>query len=119
MALTEAQARKIALSFPGAHEKASHGTPAIFVGKKLLAQIGCREPDTIMLPMGSFEARDHLIAADPRTFYITEHFKTYKGLVARRAELDAMTFRVVLERRWQAIAPKALQKDVAAKTAKR
>ena len=115
MALTKAQARKIAQSFPGAYEKPSYGTPAFFVGKKLFVQVGSHKRQDIMLLTQSFEERDHLLAADPKTFYITDHFKNYKGLLARIDKLDAKTLRALLERRWQAIAPKKLQKEVASK----
>ena len=110
MALTKAQARKIAQSFPGVYEKPSYGTPAFFVGKKLFVQVGSHKRDDIMLLTQSFEERDHLLAADPQTFYITDHFKTYKGLLAHTDKLDAKTFRTLLERRWRAIAPKAMVK---------
>ena len=72
MALTKAQARKIAASFPGAYEKPSYGTPAFFVGKKLFTQVGSHKSKDIMLLTQTLEERDHLIRADPRTFYITE-----------------------------------------------
>jgi hypothetical protein len=115
MALTRAQARKIAQSFPGVYEKSSYGTPTFFVAKKTFTQVGSHGRTDIMLLTGTLEERDHLIAADPKTFYITDHFKNYKGLLARIDKLDAKTFRALLERRWRAIAPKKLQKDVAAK----
>jgi hypothetical protein len=112
--MTPAQARKIALSFPGTYEKSSYGTPSVFVGKKLFTQINSHKRKAIMLLTQSIEERDHLIAADPQTFYITDHFKTYKGLLAHTDKLDAKTFRTLLERRWRAIAPKTLQKAIGA-----
>jgi len=118
MAVSKAQARKIAQSFPGVYEKPSYGTPAFFVGKKLFVQVGSHKRDDIMLLTQSLEERDHLIAADPDTFYITDHFKNYKGLLARIARLDAKTLRTLLERRWRAIAPKALIKEIDAKRPK-
>jgi hypothetical protein len=111
--MTKAQARKIALSFPGTHEKMSYGTETVFVGKKVFTQIGSHKREAIMLLTDTLEERDHLITADPETFYITDHFKTYKGLLAHIGKLDAKTFRILLERRWRAIAPKALQKEIA------
>ena len=116
--MTKAQARKIALSFPGAYEKMSYGDPAVFVAKKLFTQVGSHKREAIMLLTQSFEERDHLIEADPATFYITDHFKNYKGLLAHIAKLDAKTFRTLLERRWRAIAPKTLQKEIDAKKPK-
>jgi len=115
MALSKAQARKIAQSFAGVYEKTSYGTPTFFVGKKVFTQVGSHGRTDIMLLTQTLEERDHLIAADPDTFYITDHFKNYKGLLARIDRLDAKTFRTLLERRWLAIAPKKLQAEVALK----
>jgi hypothetical protein len=108
--MSKAQARKIALSFPGACENPSHGTLTVFVGKKVFTQIGSHKREAIMLLTDTLEERAHLIAADPDAFDITDHFKTYKGLLAHIGKLDSKTFRTLLERRWQAIAPKALVK---------
>ena len=115
MPLTKAQARRIAESFPAVYEKSSYGTPAYFVGKKLFVQVGSHKREAIMLLTQTLEERDHLIAADPKTFYITDHFRNYKGLLAHIDKIDAQTLRTLLERRWRAIAPKKLQKDVDAK----
>jgi hypothetical protein len=106
MSLSAAKAREIALSFPGTEERLSYGTPAIFIGKTVFVRIGTREPDTIQINTSSLEERDHLVAADPETFFITDHFKDYKAALARRSKLDAKTFRALLERRWSALTPK-------------
>jgi hypothetical protein len=113
--VTPTQARKIALSFPGTEERLSYGTPCIFIGKKVFVRIGTREANTIQMNTESFEERDHLIAADPETFFITDHFKNYKAALARTAKLDAKTLEVFLERRWRTIAPKVLLKAAEAK----
>lgn len=118
MPLTKAKARKIAQSFPGVYEKSSYRTPTFFVGKKVFTQVGSHGRTDIMLLTGTIEERDHLLAADPRTFYITDHFKNYKGLLARIDKLDAKAFRALLERRWQAIAPKKLIKAADVTTGK-
>lgn len=106
MSISAVKARAIALSFPGTEERVSQGGPAIFVGKKILVRIGTREPDTIQFNTDSIEERDHLIAADPDVFFITAHFQSFKGLLARRTKLDEKTYRGLLERRFRAIAPK-------------
>ena len=55
----------------------------------------------------------------PKTFSTTAHFKNYQGLLAHVDKLDAKTLRALLARRWQAIAPKKLVKEVEAKKAAR
>ena len=112
MSLTAAQARKIALSFEGAFERYSQGGPEIRIGEAFFVRIGTREPDTVMLRTETLDERDAMIAAEPELFYITDHFKTYKGLLARLAELDPKTFRALLKQRLKVIegAPKAKRK---------
>ena len=97
--MTPARAREIALSFPGAHERISQGGPEIRVGNELLVRIGTREPDTLMLKTGSLEERDMMLEAKPKLFYITDHFRTYKGLLVRLSALDAKTLRMLLKQR--------------------
>lgn len=109
--MSPAQARKIALSFPGTIEKTSYGSPAIFIGTQMFVRVGTREPDTLMMGTRSFEERDALIESDPETFYVTDHFRSYKGFLARLKKLDAATFRALLERRWKELVPKKMLKE--------
>jgi len=51
MSLTAAQARKIALSFPGAFERVSQGGPEIRIGNDYFVRIGTREPDTVQFKL--------------------------------------------------------------------
>jgi hypothetical protein len=101
--MTPARAREIALSFPGAYERVSQGGPEIRVGNELLVRIGTREPDTLMLKTGSLEERDMMLEAEPKLFYITDHFRTYKSLLVRLSVLDTRTLRALLASRMQAI----------------
>jgi len=112
MSLTAAQARKIALSFPGAFERYSQGGPEIRIGDDYFVRIGTREPDTVQFKLESFEERDAMIAAEPRLFYITDHWKSYKGLLARLSALDAKTMRALLKQRLAVLtAQKAKKKN--------
>ncbi|HEY8950265.1 MAG TPA: hypothetical protein VIM56_15375 [Rhizomicrobium sp.] len=105
MSLTAAQARKIILSFKGVTEKSALGGGVAFhVGKEFFVQIGTREPDTLMLKYPTLDERDMMLQAHPDTLYITEHFKTYKGLLARLSALDAKTLRALLDQRLNVIA---------------
>jgi len=103
MSMTAAQARKIALSFEGAVERYSQGGPEIRVGDDYFVRIGTREPDTVQFKLESFEERDAMIAAEPHLFYITDHWKGYKGLLARLSALDAPTMRALLKQRLRTI----------------
>jgi hypothetical protein len=108
--VTPAELRKIALSFPGTTEGASYGKPSFHVAKKFFTRL--RDEDaSIVLAVGSIDERDMLLESDARLFHITEHYRSYPAVLVRIAELDAVTLRAMLERRWRAIAPKKLLRE--------
>lgn len=88
--------RKVALSFPGVEEGTSYGTPAFRLKKRLLARLH-QDRESIMLKIG-FEARDHLMRADPRTFFITDHYRNSPSVLARLDRLTADDLRKLLGR---------------------
>jgi hypothetical protein len=105
--VTKAQFKKIALSFPGAHEKSSYGHPSVFIEKKFFTRLRV-EDDSIVLIVGSIDEREMMIESDPKTFHITDHYRNHPSVLVRIARLDTKTLRSMLERRWRAIAPKRL-----------
>jgi hypothetical protein len=109
MTVTKAQLKKIALSFPGVVEGTSYRNPSFLVIKKFLTRWRDEE-DSIVLIVDSIDERDMLIEADSKTFFITEHYRNYPSVLAYASKLDAKTLRGMLERRWQKLAPKTLQK---------
>ncbi len=78
--------RRLALALPGVEEGMSYGTPAFRLKGKLIARLH-QDGSSIMFKLG-FEARDHLMQADPRTFFITEHYRNYPSVLARLDRLD-------------------------------
>jgi len=120
MPITKADLKKIALSFPGATEELSYGRPAFKIEKKFFTRLRS-EDDSIVWIVGSIDERDNLIEMDPKTYFITEHYRNYPSVLVRVARLNEAMLRKMLERRWRAIAPKKLLKtadDVAAEAPK-
>ena len=111
MPLTAAQFKKIALSFPEAHEKSSYGSPSIFIAKKFFTRLR-KQDDSIVLIIGSIDEREMMIESDPKTFHITDHYRDYPAVLVRIGRIDEKTLRGMLERRWRAIAPKKLIKAI-------
>lgn len=111
MSVTRAQYKKIALSFPGGNEKPSYGKPSFFIEKKFFTRWRDEE-NSIVLIVDSIDERDMLLDADPKTFFITEHYRNYPSVLAYAARLDSRTLRGMLERRWRKLAPKKLQQSV-------
>ena len=88
--------RRVALAFPGVEEGTSYGTPAFRFKKKLIARLH-QDGQSIMLKLG-FEAREHLMRADPGTFFITDHYRNYPSVLARLDRLSAADLRKLLEK---------------------
>lgn len=65
----------MALAFPNVEEGTSYGTPALKVKGKLFVRLR-EDPDSLVIKM-PFEQREELMAGDPETYYITDHYRDY------------------------------------------
>jgi len=54
---------------------------------------------------------------DPRTYFITDHYRDYPSVLVRIARIDKTILRKMLERRFRAIAPKKVLKEMDAAAA--
>ena len=112
MPLTRAEARKIALSVEGASEGPYFGKPAVFVAEKFLTRVHTKE-EAMVLAVGSMEMRDVMLEAEPKLFYITDHYKNFPYLLARLSKLDKATLKDLLNARLLQIESKAKKKRAA------
>ena len=112
MSLTRAEARKIALSFEGASEGPYFGKPAVFVAEKFLTRVHTKE-EAMVLAIGSMEMRDMMLEAEPRLFYITDHYRKFPYLLARLSKLDKATLKDLLNARLLQIESKTKKKRAA------
>jgi hypothetical protein len=117
MPLTRAEARKIALSVEGATEGPYFGKPAVFVAEKFLTRVHTKE-EAVVLNIGSMEMRDVMLEAEPRLFYITDHYKNFPYLLARLSKLDKTTLKDLLNARVLRIEAKTKKKRAEPKPAK-
>jgi len=106
MPLTFDDVRKLAFALPEVEEGTSYGTPAFRVRKKFLARL--REDGETLVVMIDFDERDILMAANPETFYITDHYRGYPAMLVRLATVDPDDLRELLEGAWRRVAPKRL-----------
>lgn len=67
--------RRAASTLPGIEEGTSYGTPAWRHRGRMLARLH-QDGDSIVLKVGD-ETRDHLLEADPGTFFVTDHYRGY------------------------------------------
>ena len=84
----------IGRTLPGVEVTTSWGQPALKVRGKMFACIASHksaEPDTLVVRM-DIAARDALIADDPETYYLKEHYVGYPCVLVRlsRVRADAL-----------------------------
>jgi hypothetical protein len=85
--ITHDAVRRVALTFPNVEESTSYGTPALKVKGKLFVRWRNEEdPDTIVLKM-PFDQREELMAADPETYFITDHYRNYPWVLVRLSKV--------------------------------
>jgi hypothetical protein len=96
--------RKLSLSairlavraLPGVQEGTSYGTAAWRWKGKLLARLH-QDGQSIVLKAGD-ETRDHLLQADPGTFFVTDHYVGYPMVLAHLDRLSAADLKKLLRR---------------------
>jgi hypothetical protein len=96
MPLTFKDVRKIALSFANVEEGTSYGTPAFKVDGRLLARL--REDGESLVVGTTFEEREEMMAAEPETYYITEHYLKYPWVLVRLSRVHSDSLRDLLGR---------------------
>jgi hypothetical protein len=107
--VTPAKTRKILLGFPGVDEGSSYGTAGFRVRKKFLARF--RDDDTVLVIKCGDVERDLRLQADPKAFFILEHYRGYPTVLVRLAEVTADTLRDVIEVGWERLASKRMRDD--------
>jgi hypothetical protein len=58
------------------------------------------------------EQREMMLELDPKTYHITDHYKDYPYVLVRTERITPDELKLMLERRWRAIAPKKLVKEI-------
>ena len=86
--------RKIGLALPDVEEGTTYGSPALKIGGKMFACLAVHrsaEPETLVIRI-DFDQRDELLAADPKTYYLTDHYVSYPCVLIRlrRVHPDAL-----------------------------
>jgi hypothetical protein len=104
--VTFATVRRMALQFPGVEEGSSYGTPALRVKGKFLARL--KEDGGTLVVRIDQDEREAWMAADPETFFITNHYRGWPAMLVRLSSVDRGELRKLLELAWRRSAPKRL-----------
>jgi hypothetical protein len=94
--------RKIALTLDNTEGSTSYGTPAFKVGGALFARL--REDSESLVVRMDFDQRQELLAADPDTYYITDHYLNYPWILVRLSRVHADALRDLLRGAWRTAA---------------
>jgi hypothetical protein len=90
MPVTFAAIRKMALALDHVEEGTCYGSPAFRTNGALFARLR-EDLDSLVVRM-DFDRRKEMIAADPATYFITDHYLNYKWILVRLSLIhpDAM-----------------------------
>ena len=107
--LTRADGWKIALSVPGTEEVLWFKKPAVFLHGQFLTKVHDKE-DAMTLRVSSMEMRDMMLEAEPKLFYITDHYRNYPFILARLTALTPKILKDLLAGRAAQLAEKPVKK---------
>jgi hypothetical protein len=105
-AVTFDTVRRLALELPGAEEATSYGTPAFKVRGKLFVRFH-QDGESLVIPV-DFTDRELLMAEQPQTFYITDHYLNYPYILVRLSTVRADQISDLLRQAWRRVAPKSI-----------
>src|SRR5471032_403768 len=103
MKITFETVRRVGLTLPDVEEGASYGSPALMVHGAMFVCVPSHksaEPGSLVVRM-DLEQRDELLAADPQTYYVKDHYLGYPCVLVRLAQLhpDALKDLLLTARR--------------------
>ena len=114
---------RLALALPGTSERLSHGQRHWRVGDKLMVwerplrkkdieELGDRAPDGPVLGARTdgIDAKEALLASDPKIFFTTSHFDGYPAVLVRLERIGKPKLKALVDHAWSAQAPASLAK---------
>jgi hypothetical protein len=91
---------------PGVEQRTCYGTPALYVCKRFIARLK-EDGETVAIKL-DFADRDVLLEADPRAFYLTDHYRSYPAVLMRLGQVRKGMVLELLEHAWRRAAPRRL-----------
>jgi hypothetical protein len=117
--ITRAEGWKIALAFPGAEEVLWFNKPAVFLRGQFLTKVHDKE-EAMTFRVSSMEMRDMMLEAEPKLFYITDHYRNFPFILARLSALTPTLLKTLIVGRAAQLAedPPKKRRKAAKKTKK-
>jgi hypothetical protein len=109
--------RIIGLALPGVEESTAYGAPALKVRGKLLACVPSHrsaEPNSLVVRV-DFNDRAELLAADPDTYYVTDHYIGDNAVLVRLTRVNSDALRDLLAMAYNFVTRKVAPRSPARK----
>ena len=98
--------RELALALPGVEEGVCFGTPAFYVGRKLMLRFW-EDGETLVVRYPK-EQREALIDSNPDVFFVTAHYENYPAVLINLLAVKRSLLKEMIEGAWRMQAPKKL-----------
>ena len=101
--------RELARTLPGVEDSTGRGVPSLKVRGKLMtcpAIHKSAEPHSLVVKIG-FDERAELIAADPDTYYVTDHYVKYPSILVRMSRIHRDALQSLLGMAWKFMSDQA------------
>ena len=98
-----AAVRKLGLALPDVEQATMYGAPALKVGGHMFACMASHksaEPNTLVVLVG-FDERKALIAEDPETYYLKDHYLNHPSVLVRLSRIPRDALRELLRKGWR------------------
>lgn len=95
MPISRKEGWKIALAYPGAEEVLWFNKPAVFLRGQFLTKVHDKE-EAMTFRVSSMEMRDMMLEAEPKLFYITDHYRNFPFVLARLSALTPKLLKEIL-----------------------
>jgi hypothetical protein len=90
----------ILASLGNVEEGTSYGTAAFKVGGALFVRLH-QDFDSTIVVRTDFEQREELLAADPETYFITDHYRNYQWVLVRLSQIRPDILPDLLRTAWR------------------
>lgn len=100
--------REIGRSIPGVEDGTTYGSPALKLGGKMFACLAIHksaDPGSLVVRI-DFDQRELLMAADPDTYYVTEHYVNYPVVLVRLTRVHHDALKDLLLMAWRSVSTK-------------
>jgi hypothetical protein len=108
-AMTFDAVRKIGLKLPHVEEGTTYGSPALKLRGRVLACMAIHksaEPHSLVVRI-DFDQREALLAEDPKTYYLTDHYVDYPAVLVRLSRVHPDALRDLLHGAWRFVSTRA------------